>query len=385
MKRYDFVIINRSFWPIYPVIGEGLLRLAESLAVDKKKVAVIVQDQLKNIKNNLKDSNRGIGIKFFTTWAFSISSSNLIKRTLDNLFFVFLVSIILIITRPKKIYISTDPPILVPFVVLIYSKIANAKYIYHLQDIHPEATNTVLKINSLFFNLLRAIDNLTIRHASLLITLNNQMKSEIIRRSNTKKEIIIIENPSVQLNKDLLKVKKNGILFTGNLGRVQRVPLLIESIKQYFKKGGMLKFVFAGGGVYADQILKLSKENPYIKYYGIVSSEQAAIISSSYEWALAPFEDQLTYYAFPSKLSTYTCTGAKILAVCGENTSVANWVKKNKVGFVIKPTIENLVDIYFKIENNSIDTSSINIDRRELKKNLSMDKFVNNLKDIIFT
>jgi len=36
MERYDFLIINRSFWPIYPVIGEGLLRLAEKLASTKK-------------------------------------------------------------------------------------------------------------------------------------------------------------------------------------------------------------------------------------------------------------------------------------------------------------------------------------------------------------
>ena len=54
-KRYDLVIINRSFWPIYPVLGEGLLRLAESLA-SSKKVAVIIQDH-ENIKKHLKRIN----------------------------------------------------------------------------------------------------------------------------------------------------------------------------------------------------------------------------------------------------------------------------------------------------------------------------------------
>lgn len=382
MSRFDLIIINRSFWPIYPVVGEALLSLAEKLVVNKKKVAVVAQNQLKNIKSNLKESNRGIGVKFFTTWAFSVSSSNLLKRILDSFFFMFLVLIVLIKTRPKKIYISTDPPILVPFIVLIYSKISNTEYIYHLQDIHPEATNTVLKVNSLLSNILKKIDNLTMRHASLLITLNKQMKSEIVNRSNTKKKIIIIENPSVQLDKDLPKVKKKGISFTGNLGRLQRIPLLIKSIKKYFQKGGQLEFVFAGGGVYSDQILKLSNDYPSIKYYGSVSSEQAAIISSSYEWALAPIEDKITHYAFPSKLATYACTEAKILAICSEDTSVANWIKKNKVGFVIKPSEESLIDIFFKVENNSLDSTSINLDRGDLKKILSMDKFVNNLKDI---
>ena len=364
------------------MVGEALLSLAEKLALNKKKVAVVAQNQLKNIKSNLNFSNRGIGVKFFTTWAFSVSSSNIVKRILDSFFFMFLVLIVLIKTRPKKIYISTDPPILVPFIVLIYSKISKTEYIYHLQDIHPEATNTVLKINSLLFNILKKIDNITIRHASLLITLNEQMKSEIINRSNTKKKIIIIENPSVQLNKDLPKVKKKGISFTVNLGRLQRIPLLIKSIKNYLQKGGQLEFVFAGGGVYSNQILKLSNDYPSIKYYGTVSSEQAAIISSSYEWALAPIEDEITHYAFPSKLATYACTEAKILAICGEDTSVADWIKKNKVGIVVKPTEKSLIDIFFKLENNSLDSTSINLDRSDLKKILSMDKFVNNLKDI---
>ena len=79
-KRYDLVIINRSFWPVYPVIGEGLLRLAENLSYSKK-VAVIMQDHA-NIKNHLKYSKRGLGVKFFPAWAFSNSSSGFIKRIL---------------------------------------------------------------------------------------------------------------------------------------------------------------------------------------------------------------------------------------------------------------------------------------------------------------
>ena len=51
-ERYDLVIINRSFWPVYPVIGEGLMRLAESVS-HSKKVAVILQDH-DNIKTHLK-------------------------------------------------------------------------------------------------------------------------------------------------------------------------------------------------------------------------------------------------------------------------------------------------------------------------------------------
>ena len=207
-KRYDLVIINRSFWPTYPVIGEGLLRLAENLA-SCKNVAVITQNH-KNLKKKLKESKRGFGVRFYTSLAFSNSSSSLIKRVLDSLFFMIWVIFCLTITRPKNIYVSTDPPILVPFIVAIYSKITKINYIYHLQDIHPEITNFTIKINSYFYNFLKALDNFTMRHANLLITLNEEMKTEIKKRSNTQKQIVIIENPSVPLNIEENSKKKKG-------------------------------------------------------------------------------------------------------------------------------------------------------------------------------
>ena len=86
-KRYDLVIINRSFWPVYPVIGEALLRLAENIS-HSKKVAIVVQDH-DNIRNHLKKNKRGLGIKFFPGKAFSNSSSSLIIRILDAIFFTF--------------------------------------------------------------------------------------------------------------------------------------------------------------------------------------------------------------------------------------------------------------------------------------------------------
>jgi hypothetical protein len=260
----------------------------------------------------------------------------------------------------------------------------NFKYIYHLQDIHPEASNVVLKINKSLFSLLKKIDNFSMRQASLLITLNEEMKIEILNRINIQKEIAIIENPSIPFNIDISLEKKKGFSFTGNIGRLQRIPLLINAITEYRQRGGSLEFAFAGGGVFSDQIFKLSKNISLIKYHGLVTSEQAGSISSKYEWALVPIEDEVTHYAFPSKISSYIYSGAKILAICSDETSVAKWVKTNQVGIVVKPTVDAVVDIFFKIEKSKINNDFIDLDRKELKKNLHMDRFVKNIKSKIF-
>lgn len=58
-------------------------------------------------------------------------------------------------------------------------------------------------------------------------------------------------------------------------------------------------------------------------------------------------------------------------------------LKKKKVGITVEPSIDAIVDVFFKIEKNILDESMISQDREELKKVLSMNKFVNRLKKII--
>jgi len=57
-------IINRSFWPVYPVIGEALLRLAERLTKKNLDVYVCFQDQRNFFQDKLKKAGRGKGVNF---------------------------------------------------------------------------------------------------------------------------------------------------------------------------------------------------------------------------------------------------------------------------------------------------------------------------------
>ena len=383
LRRFDFLVIERNFYPKYSIISSALLTLLENKPNFNKKVALAAQCNNQN-KADLCQSLRDLNLKFFLAKAFSDSASTLKLRVFDSLFFMSWVFVVLIITRPKTIYVSTNPPLAVPFIVALYSKFTSSKFIYHVQDIHPEATNLFTKINIFLLNILKKLDNFILYQANQIITLNEEMKLQLISRSKTRNEIKIISNPSAPINFLKSIKKRRGFVFTGNLGRFQRIPLLLDTINEYFKKGGKLKFIFVGGGIYANKVLEQSKYNSCIKYFRKVSSTKAAVFSRTYEWALAPIDDQITKFAFPSKLSTYVCSGAKILAICGEHTSVAKWVQRNRLGIVVKPRIEDLVEFFFQIERNMLQDTFINLERDQLKKDLSLDKFVNNLEKLVY-
>jgi hypothetical protein len=96
-----------------------------------------------------------------------------------------------------------------------------------------------------------------------------------------------------------------------------------------------------------------------------------------------PIEDEVTRYAFPSKSSSYIFSGAAVLAVCGAETSVAEWTRKNKVGVVSEPDVVSLAQIFSKIERGEIDLKDYIYDRKAIKAELNFDYFIHRLKEII--
>lgn len=381
--RPKVAIISRSFWPKYPVIGEALLKLAERFAENGNKVCVIFQKN-PDFNEMLVKSQRGAGVDFYAYPVSTNSSSNIFIRTLEAIFFMFWVLFSLIWTRPEKIYVSTDPPVTVPAAVMLYCAAFKAQYIYHLQDIHPEATNTVYPINKFIMKILIALDCLSIRRASHIITLTTEMAYEIKRRANPKVTISILENPSASVDHiDTKDDPTDGFAFCGNAGRLQRIPLLTEAIDNYLSKNGRLSFTFVGAGIHSHLLETMAAKYETFKYLGFRDSEQAMKICSQYSWALLPIEDEVTRFAFPSKSSTYLMSNSNILAICGKGTSVAKWVLSNRLGLIVEPQADQIVETFFKIERMRGRRVRKNTITSETKKYYSIKTFSNNLFEFL--
>ena len=369
-------IINRSFWPIYPVIGEALFQFAERAVKCGHSVSVIMQDHV-GIKGELKKAGRGQGIRFFAAKALTTSAGSVRFRALDAVFFMIWALAVLVWTRPSRVYVSTDPPVLVPFIVMLYSRLFRAEYVYHLQDIHPQATQVVVPVNKLVFWVLNWMDRVTRARAKRLVTITDQMATELRQLSGSDLPIRVLDNPAVSFEEiDMTKPKRLGFSFCGNAGRLQRIPLMLQAIGQYIEQGGTLEFVFAGGGVYAEELASLSTEFTQFNYLGLISSSKAAQVNADYAWALLPIEDEVTRYAFPSKTSSYVFAGTNILAICGEQTSVAHWVRGHELGLVIPPEVEQIVKVFFEIERGDHDCQHNQSSRDELKSKLRFEVFV---------
>ena len=380
-KNEKIAIVSRSFWPENPAIGEALLLLAESLSKDAKPT--VVTQVNKGFTKKLKNAGRGQDVKFVTLPALTDSSSPIVLRISELLLFTGFTFTSLIYHRPDKVYVATNPPVFTPLAVRWYCQLFDKKYVYHLQDIHPEITSIVTGKNNFLTRLLERIDTNTITKASTVITLTEQMQSYITKRTGKQLNIRLLSNPAVQDtnqtdNTRLERIK--GFVYCGNAGRLQRIPLLHDSIKRYIQEGGKLPFVFAGGGVYSDAIQELADQYQSVSYLGVLPASEASNLLHQYSFGLMPIEDEVTKYAFPSKSSSYIFSGCQVITICGKNTSVAEWVLTNNLGYVADPNIESLVDLFHKLERNSSSELSVTDD---LLKELTPQSHADSLKSII--
>lgn len=357
VAREDYAIVMRSFWPISPVVGEGMMRVAEGLA-QTSRCRVVTQSR-QDLRSLACSHHRGKGVRFSSAHSLSNSSSNILVRVSDLIWFAVYVFFILAIRRPRVVYVATDPPLLVPFVVAICSKLFQLKYIYHVQDIHPEASAIVYPILkklplNLFYNVLKTLDIWVVKNSEKTITLTSQMSNSLRGRGELPNgEIKLVDNPAA----DHSHVKSNiefDFCFVGNAGRLQRMPLLVASVRAHLKAGHKTKFAFAGAGVMAVELELLSKEFPEnCIYLGKVPVENATRLIVASKWALLPIDDAVCDYAFPSKASTYAISGRPIAAICGHGTSVQCWMDENNLGEVIEPDLIALTSFFEQVTSGN--------------------------------
>lgn len=148
--------------------------------------------------------------------------------------------------------------------------------------------------------------------------------------------------------------RAQGFVYCGNAGRLQRIPLLLQAIEEYIQQGGSLPCVFAGGGMYAKAVQQLAGKYGQVSYVGVLPAAEAADLMQGYAYGLMPIDDDVTRFAFPSKSSSYVFSGCRVLAICGLNTSVAEWVLQYDLGMVVEPMVDSIVRQFFALEKQSL-------------------------------
>ncbi|MGR3572925.1 glycosyltransferase family 4 protein [Brevirhabdus sp.] len=246
--------------------------------------------------------------------------------------------------RPDVVTASTFPPVVAAWSASLAAQIVGARFVYHVQDIHPELSQFSggRLGRGLPRRLLRWLDNQTLRRAETIVTLSEDMAKTLRARGLGPLAIAVINNPALETDGKTIApppelVKQAGtirVIFAGNIGRFQNLPLLAEGVAQCFDAHPELELMFLGDGEALPDLKERWRIHPQVRFAPFLPFAQASALIEEADVGLVSLNPKIYKVAYPSKIATYQNLGLKILALVEPESQLARDLERRGGGAV---------------------------------------------------
>ena len=378
-------VISELFYPEKDATGYLLTQICEGLT-EQFDVNVIAgppsytNEEVKFVKEEVYN-----GIKISRVKNFNLGKDNLVARflRLSILSIKFAFVVIRRVPKNSKLLIVTNP---VPLLILmsIISKFKRIKLYILVHDVYPEnmVSAGLIKKGGIVYKFLRWIFKRTFARAHKLIVLGRDMKDVFEKKSLS--EIHIVGNwaeneiifPKPKNESKILHEKelqeKLIFLFAGNIGRVQGIKSLMESIGKIENEN--IHFLFAGGGAMESHIKEeIEKEQlKNITMLGRYNRVDQVNILNACDVGIVSLSEGMYGLGVPSKTYNLLAAGKPILYVGDTGSEIDLLVKESKIGWSVpSDNSEELVKMITQIYESKNTISEMG----KTSRNLAETKF----------
>lgn len=270
---------------------------------------------------------------------------SILRKTISALYFAGWVFLSALRCRAKVIWVASTPPIIMPFVLRLARRFRYFKYVYHCQDIHPEALvlNGNVRHTSII-NLLTRIDNANVRNASSVIVLSRDMRDTIASRPCPTSNVAVVNNfifESAQNREhgSRSSAKPFRLLFAGSLGRFQNLIFLVQTMIELTRQG-LIEVTFMGDGPLRGELESLvdgSGQADKFDFLGHRPIGEALQAMQQADFGLVSLTSGVDRVAYPSKTLMYLSKGLPCIVFADPKTELGVMIQDQRLGLVLEP------------------------------------------------
>ena len=339
------LLTHRYFWPdtapyalMLRTIGEGMVDAGHEVHVFASKPSYRDVGALAAKRELLGRLN------VRRCWVFQENRKNPVLRAVNVVLYALALFFHVLRLRPDVVTASTFPPVLAAWWASLAARLVGAKFVYHMMDIHPEVSGysggrlgrgRPAKI-------LRWLDNQTLRRSAAIIVLSQDMADTLAARGLGALPVHVINNfslddfaagdaPPAELHRD---PAKRRVIFAGNLGRFQNLPLLAEGVAQCFDDHPDLDLFFLGDGAAQADLMARWGDHPQVRFGPFLPFAQAKHLVAEASVGLVSLTPDIYRVAYPSKVLTYAGLGVPVLALVEPESHLAQGLESAGIGAV---------------------------------------------------
>jgi len=209
-----------------------------------------------------------------------------------------------------------SPPLLLGVAASILCWLKGARFIFHVQDLQPDAAvNLGMIKEGRFTRFLSDLERFAYRQAAMVSGISQGMCDEFAKRGVPESKICLFPNwidldslnnlPSAETWTKKHKIPEGTFIvaYAGNLGVKQGLNCVLEAAK-LLEDDKSLLFVIAGGGVCKAELLEFARVNQSgnVRFFDVLSEEEHLELLIASDLCLLPQRAGVGAAFLPSKL-----------------------------------------------------------------------------------
>ncbi len=349
------LLSHRYFWPDTAPYAFLLRAIGEDVSSADRVVHIYCsKPSYRKGTVELKPKREILGsLNVYRCWVFQEEGASAIVRAVNVFLYTFGLFFRIMVLRPNVVTASTFPPVFAAYIASLGAKIVGAKFIYHMQDIHPEVSEISggLLSKKPIVSIFRWFDNQTLKRASGIVVLSEDMRSTLRERELGDLPIHVINNfpldDGAQLGDPPIRYAKSSgkkrIIFAGNLGRFQNLQVLAAGVVMWIESRPDYELLFLGDGKAAAGLRDTWGHHPQVTFAPFLPLEQAKPLIAQADVGLVSLSRGVYKVAYPSKVSTYISLGVPILALVERESAMARDL--TDIGVAVIPLIASSLGI----------------------------------------
>ena len=247
--------------------------------------------------------------------------------------------------KPDVVITMTDPP-LACLVGLITAMVRKCKFVYNIQDLHPDmALAAGLVRPGWMVSLWGRLHEWALRRGDLIVVPGEDMKERLLAKGVRIESIAVVRNGSAPIDlpshtehprmKEIRGDFPFVIIHAGNLGFAGSWETFLDAARLLTDEN--IGIVFVGDGVLRSKLELLCKDLRHVRFLNYLPQQDLPYVLGAADLQVVTLKRGLEGLVVPSKTYPILMSGRPILAITPECSDVGRLVRESQCGLLADP------------------------------------------------
>jgi glycosyltransferase involved in cell wall biosynthesis len=364
-------VVSEFYWPVDNATGYIITRIVDELAKSGDVNVLTVGKYDETRSSSIKCHRVALKHRF--------NKNILGQRILGQLVLSikFFIALLKKIKRGDTILTVTNPALTL-ILINIIGLFKKVKIIIIVHDLFPENAiyADLLKEKSFTYKILFRLYKFIYSKSKLMIACGRDMERALKHKVKDPDKVIFIPNFTNTTNiypvpkqdnpiiKNLHLEDKFVVIYTGNIGRMQGIEVILEAAR--ILKNDDIHFIFIGEGAKSEYLMNYLRQHNLLNVSKLpnMPKEKSLDFLNAGDVGIVSLKTNINGSGVPSKTYSYMAAGKPIIALLDESSEIAEMVNEYNLGWVIEPeNFKRLADVLKSIKDrrSELDLMACNV------------------------